>query len=92
MQNWWQPANLWCAWLAGGEDPLHALRGEHAAEPTVRPGPARVAASFVFRHAGAAIVPGPAAATAALADGTAPHRIVETVNSVDLAQFDPGRA
>jgi glycosyltransferase involved in cell wall biosynthesis len=89
IQNWWQPANLWCAWLAARRRIPYMLYAESTLESRrFARGPLAWLRSFIFRNAGAAIVPGPAAAKAALADGTAPHRVVETVNSVDLEQFD----
>ena len=42
---------------------------------------------WLFTHAGAVVVPGPAARDAAIASGVAPERIVESVNSVDLDLF-----
>ncbi|WP_433783419.1 glycosyltransferase [Actinomycetospora sp. CA-101289] len=42
---------------------------------------------WLFTHAGAVVVPGPAARDAAITSGVAPERIVESVNSVDLELF-----
>ena len=42
---------------------------------------------WLFTHAGAVVVPGPAARDASIASGVAPERIVESVNSVDLGLF-----
>lgn len=42
---------------------------------------------WLFTHAGAIVVPGPAARDAAVASGVSPDRIVESVNSVDLGLF-----
>ncbi|MHC1560652.1 glycosyltransferase [Actinomycetospora sp. C-140] len=42
---------------------------------------------WLFTHAGAVVVPGPAARDAAIASGVAPERIVESVNSIDLGLF-----
>lgn len=42
---------------------------------------------WLFTHAGAVVVPGPAARDAVLASGVDPTRIVESVNSIDLDLF-----
>ncbi|TDQ48886.1 glycosyltransferase involved in cell wall biosynthesis [Actinomycetospora succinea] len=42
---------------------------------------------WLFTHAGAVVVPGPAARDASIASGVAPERIVESVNSIDLGLF-----
>jgi glycosyltransferase involved in cell wall biosynthesis len=89
IQNWWQPANLWCAWLGKRRNVPYMMYAESTLQSRrFARGPLAWLRSLVFRNAGAVIVPGPAAGTAAMADGTPAHRIVESVNSVDLAQFD----
>ena len=57
---------------------------------SVGDGPADRLRTWVFRNAGAVIVPGPAAAEAAVLNGTAPERIVESVNSVDVDLYGDG--
>jgi glycosyltransferase involved in cell wall biosynthesis len=42
---------------------------------------------WLFTHAGAVVVPGPAARDAVIASGVTPERIVESVNSIDLDLF-----
>lgn len=53
-------------------------------------GPVAAVRSWMFRHAGAVVVPGPAAREAAIASGAHPMRVVESVNSIDLATFAEG--
>ncbi|WP_433029667.1 glycosyltransferase [Actinomycetospora sp. CA-053990] len=50
-------------------------------------GPVDGVRRWLFTHAGAVVVPGPAAREASIASGVAPERIVESVNSVDLGLF-----
>lgn len=50
-------------------------------------GPVHEVRSWFFRHAGAVVVPGPAAREAAVANGIDPGRVVESVNSIDLDTF-----
>ncbi len=89
IQNWWQPANLWCAWLGRRRRIPYMLYAESTLQSRrFGRGPLAWLRALVFRNAGAVIVPGPAAATAAVADGTPPARVVESVNSVDLTLFD----
>lgn len=86
---WWEPANLWAAlraWMRGIPYLIYAESTLESRE--FSGGPAGALRSLVFRRAGAVVVPGWAAAEAAIADGAAPERIVHTVNSVDLDQFD----
>ena len=52
-----------------------------------RSGPIAAVRSWVFRRAGAVVVPGPGAREAAIADGAAPDRVVQSVNSIDLEAF-----
>lgn len=89
IQNWWQPANLWCAWLARRRQIPYMLYAESTLQSRqFARGPLAWLRCLVFRNAGAVIVPGPAAAAAAVSDGTPPRRVVESVNSIDLCQFD----
>lgn len=89
IQNWWQPANLWCAAVGRLRGVPYVMYAESTlTSRRFARGPLAWLRSFVFRHAGAVVVPGPAAAVAAIADGTPAHRVVETVNSIDLDQFD----
>jgi glycosyltransferase involved in cell wall biosynthesis len=89
IQNWWQPANLWCAWLGRRRGVPYMMYAESTLESRrFGRGPLARLRSQVFRNAGAVIVPGPAAAAAAVADGTPARRVVESVNSIDLTQFD----
>ncbi len=89
IQNWWQPANLWCAWVGRRRGVPYLLYAESTLQSRrFARGPLAWLRSFVFRHAGAVVVPGPAAAAAAVSDGTPARRVVESVNSIDLAQFD----
>jgi glycosyltransferase involved in cell wall biosynthesis len=86
---WWQPANLWAALRARMRRVPYLIFAESTLESRqFAGGPAARVRSLVFRHAGAVIVPGPAAAAAAIADGAAPERVVESGNSVDLDLFD----
>lgn len=88
FQEWWQPAHLWPALLARLRGIPYVLYAESTLQSRqFSGGPAAWLRSLVFRHAGAVVVPGPAAAEAAVADGAARDRVVETVNSVDLEQF-----
>jgi len=50
-------------------------------------GPIDAVRSWVSRNAGAVVVLGPSARAAAIASGAAPDRVVESVNSIDLATF-----
>lgn len=85
IQNWWQPANLSCIWLATRRGIPYLLYAESTLQSRrFRRGPLAWLRSLVFRHAGAVIVPGPAAAEAAIHDGTPVLRIVESVNSIEL--------
>ena len=89
IQNWWQPANLWCAWLGRRRDIPYMMYAESTLQSRrFARGPLAWLRSLVFRNAGAVIVPGPAAGEAAIADGTPARRVVESVNSIDLTQFD----
>ncbi|MGY1769953.1 glycosyltransferase [Blastococcus sp. SYSU D00813] len=89
FQEWWQPAHLWPALLARLRGIPYVLYAESTLQSRqFSGGPAAWLRSFVFRHAGAVVVPGPAAAEAAVTDGAARDRVVETVNSIDLGQFD----
>jgi glycosyltransferase involved in cell wall biosynthesis len=89
IQNWWQPANLWCAWLGRRRGIPYMLYAESTLESRrFARGPLAWLRNLVFRRAGAVVVPGPAAAQAAVADGTPAERVVESVNSIDLTQFD----
>lgn len=89
IQNWWQPANLWCAWLGRRRNIPYMMYAESTLQSRrFAKGPLAWLRCLVFRHAGAVIVPGPAAGTAAIADGTPARRVVESVNSIDLTQFD----
>jgi glycosyltransferase involved in cell wall biosynthesis len=89
FQEWWQLAYLWCALRARLRGIPYLLYSESTLDSrqfsTGLPAWLR---SLVFRKAGAVIVPGPAAARAAVSNGTPPERIVESVNSIDLSQFD----
>ena len=89
IQNWWQPANLWCAWLGKRRNIPYMMYAESTLQSRrFAHGPLAWLRCFLFRNAGAVIVPGPAAGKAAITDGTPAHRIVESVNSIDLAQFN----
>jgi glycosyltransferase involved in cell wall biosynthesis len=89
FQEWWQPAHLWAAVRARLRGIPYVLYAESTLQSRqFTGGPLARFRSLVFRHAGAVVVPGPAAAAAALADGAHPDRVVETVNSIDLEQFD----
>jgi glycosyltransferase involved in cell wall biosynthesis len=89
IQNWWQPANLWCAWLGRRRGIPYIMHAESTLESRrFARGPLAWLRSLVFRHAGAVVVPGPAAGAAVVADGTPAGRVVESVNSIDLTQFD----
>ena len=89
IQNWWQPANLWCAWLGRRRGIPYMMYAESTLQSRrFCRGPLAWLRCLVFRNAGAVIVPGPAAAEAAVADGTPAPRVVESVNSIDLTQFD----
>lgn len=86
---WWQPANLWSALRARIRRTPYLVYAESTLEThRFTSGPAALLRRIVFGNAGAVIVPGPAAATAAIAGGAHPRRVVETVNSVDLDSFD----
>lgn len=88
--------------LPGWDQPLYlgmALRARRRGIPYVSfyestlrsrqfdSGPIAAARSWFFRHAGAVVVPGPAARAAAIASGASPDRVVESVNSIDLDAF-----
>jgi glycosyltransferase involved in cell wall biosynthesis len=89
IQNWWQPPNLWCAWLGRRRGIPYMLYAESTLQSRrFARGPLAWLRSLVFRHAGAVVVPGPAAATAVITDGTPAARVVESVNSIELTQFD----
>jgi glycosyltransferase involved in cell wall biosynthesis len=89
IQNWWQPANLWCAWRGRRRGVPYLLYAESTLQSRrFARGPLAWLRRLVFRNAGAVVVPGPAAGTAAIADGAPPRRVVESVNSIDLTQFD----
>jgi glycosyltransferase involved in cell wall biosynthesis len=89
IQNWWQPANLWCAWLGHRRGIPYLLYAESTLESRrFARGPLAWLRSLVFRNAGAVVVPGPAAGAAVVADGTPAQRVVESVNSIDLTLFD----
>ncbi|GAA1860893.1 hypothetical protein GCM10009836_46300 [Pseudonocardia ailaonensis] len=88
IQAFWQPANLavvfWSKvlrkpYMIYAESTLHSRQFGGGLLHAVR--------SFVFRNAGAVIVPGPAARDAAIHDGAAPDRVVTSVNSVELDEF-----
>lgn len=89
IQNFWQPANLWCAWRADRRGIPYLIYSESTlASRRFSSGPLAWLRSLVFRRAGAVLVPGPAAGEAARFDGAHRDRVVETVNSVDLTQFE----
>lgn len=88
VQAFWQPANLQIVLSSL----LRRKRYMIYAESTLQSrqfgrGPLHALRRFVFRNAGAVIVPGPAAAEAAVHDGADPERVVESVNSVELDAF-----
>jgi len=88
VHEWWQLAYVWCALRARTIGIPYLIYSESTLQSRqFRSGPAAWFRSLFFRQAGAVIVPGPAAAGAAMSNGTAPHRIVESVNSVDLDLF-----
>lgn len=88
VHEWWQLAYVWSALRARAGGVPYLLYSESTLQSRqFNVGPAAWLRSIVFRRAGAVVVPGPAAARAAVSDGTAPHRVVESVNSVDLEQF-----
>lgn len=84
-QVWWQPAHLQAIVRCRRLGIPYLIYAESTLESrSVSGGPADRLRSWVFRNAGAVIVPGPAAAAAALLNGAPKERIVESVNSVDL--------
>jgi glycosyltransferase involved in cell wall biosynthesis len=89
IHEWWQLAYLWCALQARMRGIPYIIYSESTENShQFRGGIPAWFRSLVFRCAGAVIVPGPSAARAAVANGTPPGRVVESVNSVDLSQFD----
>lgn len=86
---WCQPANVWAAVRARLRRIPYLIYAESTLQSRqFAKGPAAWMRSVMFRHAGAVIVPGPAAAEAVVADGTPAWRVVQTTNSVDLELFD----
>lgn len=84
-QVWWQPAHLWAMVRCRMRGIPYLIYAESTLESrSVGGGLADNLRSLVFRHAGAVIVPGPAAAEAAVLNGAPPGRVVESVNSVDV--------
>lgn len=87
-QVWWQPANVQAMLACRRRGIPYLLYAESTMhDRSVSGGPADRLRSWVFSGAGAVLVPGPAAAEAAVANGTPRHRIVETVNSVDVDRY-----
>ncbi|MFP5023361.1 glycosyltransferase [Pseudonocardia phyllosphaerae] len=90
VQVWWQPATLHGILAARRRRIPYLIYAESTmASRSVKNGPADALRSWVFRNAGAVLVPGPSAAAAALTNGTPASRIVETVNSVDVEIYGP---
>lgn len=88
IQLWWQPANLWCIARARMARIPYILYAESTMQTRqFSGGPAAWVRTLVFSNAGAVLVPGAAAAEAAVSDGAAPARVVETVNSIDVDLF-----
>lgn len=86
---WWQPANVWAAVRARMAGIPYILYAESTLDSHLfRGGPIGALRRRIFRSAGAALVPTPGAAAAALAAGTPAHRVVDIVNSVDVDLFD----
>ncbi|WP_445185056.1 glycosyltransferase family 4 protein [Pseudonocardia sp. Cha107L01] len=89
IHEWWQLAYLWCALRARIRGIPYIIYSESTLDSRqFRGGFPAWFRSQVFKHAGAVITPGLSAARAAVANGTAPWRVVESVNSIDLSQFD----
>lgn len=88
IHEWWQPAYLWGILRARRKRIPYVVYAESTLQSRqfTRGVPAWLR-SMVFKHAGAVIVPGPAAGEAAIADGAQPSRVVESVNSVDMEVF-----
>lgn len=86
---WWQPANVWAALRARIRRIPYLIYAESTltSRQFAKGLPARLR-SLIFRNAGAVLVPGPAAAEAAIADGAPQWRVVESPNTVDLDLFD----
>lgn len=90
-QVWWQPAHLAAMAQCRVRGIPYLVYAESTMESrSVGGGPADKVRSWVFRNAGAVIVPGPAAAETAILNGTPPERVVESVNSVDTDRYGPG--
>lgn len=90
-QVWWQPAHLWAMAQCRVRGIPYIIYAESTMDSrSVGGGPADRVRSWVFRNAAAVIVPGPAAAEAAIRNGTPPERVVESVNSVDTDLYGPG--
>jgi len=90
-QVWWQPAHLAAMMHCRGRGIPYLLYAESTVESrSVGDGPADRLRTWVFRNAGAVIVPGPAAAEAATLNGTPAERVVESVNSVDVDLYGEG--
>lgn len=88
MPSWAQPVYLWTALRARLRGIPYILYSESTLDSRrFHAGPINAVRSWVFRHAGAVVVPGPSARKAAVVNGVAPDRIVESVNSIDLDTF-----
>lgn len=90
-QVWWQPAHLGAMAQCRLRGIPYLIYAESTMDSrSVGGGPADKVRSWVFRNAGAVVVPGPAAAETAILNGTPPERVVESVNSVDTDRYGPG--
>jgi glycosyltransferase involved in cell wall biosynthesis len=90
-QVWWQPANVWAMVRCRRRGIPYLIYAESTMDSrSVGGGPADRLRSWVFRNAGAVIVPGPAAAETAIRNGTPRGRVVESVNSVDTDLYGAG--
>src|SRR6185437_7906294 len=89
FQEWWQLAYVWCALRARLRGIPYRLYSESTLDS--REFITGVPACFrspVFRNAREILAPGPPAARPAISNGTTHKRIVLSVTSLDLSQFD----
>ena len=88
VPTWAEAASAWTMLRASRRGVPYVLYSESTlASRRFARGPVSWLRNRLFRAAGAVVVPGPSARDAALANGVAPWRLVESVNSVDVEAF-----